>query len=334
MEYSARQIAEILGGRVDGNPDEKISNFARIESGRPGTICFFANPKYEQYVYTSKCSILIVNEDFKPSQDVHPTMVRVKDSYAAVAALLEYVTSQKKTYRRHRSLLSLVRCSARLGKRVYVGTFAYVGKRTVVGDCTRIGENVYIGDDVKIGKKCILHPGVRVCSGCVIGDNVILQPGCVVGSDGFGFAPLEDGSYKKIEHTGNVIIEDDVELGANTCVDRSQIGSTIIRRGVKLDNLCHVAHNVEIGENTVMAAMGGIAGSTVIGPRCVFGGQVGICGHISIAAETKCAAKSALISNVKESGQSFMGTPAIAYRNYMRSYALFKNAPYAKEEKK
>ena len=326
MEFTAKEIAEILSGTVDGNPEAKVSTFARIESGKPGAICFFANPKYEQYVYKCQADIIIVNKSFEPKEPVQATMVRVDDAYAAVAGLLDYVTAKKRQYRRHRGLHSRVRLSARLGKKVYVGDFAYIGKKAQVGDCTRIFENVYVGDGVKIGSYCTIYPGVRIYPGMVIGDNVIIHANAVVGSDGFGFAPLEDGTWKKIEHTGNVIIEDNVEIGANTCIDKSQMGSTIIRKGTKIDNLCQIAHNVEIGANTVMAAMGGIAGSAVIGEHCIIGGQVGIAGHIKIADNTSVAAQAGIMGNVKTSGQALMGTPAIPLREYLRSYAVFKKA--------
>lgn len=326
MEFTAKEIAEILSGTVDGDPDIKVSTFARIESGKPGAICFFANPKYEQYVYRCQADIIIVNKSFEPKEPVQATMVRVDDAYAAVASLLDYVTAKKRQYKRYRGLRSRVRLSARLGKKVYVGDFAYIGKKAQVGDYTRICENVYIGDDVKIGSYCIIYPGVRIYPGMVIGDNVIIHANAVVGSDGFGFAPLEDGTWKKIEHTGNVIIEDNVEIGANTCIDKSQMGSTIIRKGTKIDNLCQIAHNVEIGANTVMAAMGGIAGSAVIGEHCIIGGQVGIAGHIKIADNTSIAAQAGIMGNVKTSGQALMGTPAIPLREYLRSYAVFKKA--------
>ena len=286
MEFKAKEIAEILGGTVDGNPEVKVTTFARIESGKPGAISFFANPKYEQYVYTSKADIIIVNKTFEPKEPVSATMVRVDDAYAAVASLLDYVTAKKRSYKRYRGCRSRVRWSSKIGKKVYVGDFSYVGKRARVGDFTKIYENVYIGDDVKIGSHCIIYPGVRIYPGMVIGNNVIIHANAVIGADGFGFAPLEDGTWKKIEHTGNVIIEDDVEIGANTCIDKSQMDSTIIRRGVKIDDLCMIAHNVEVGRNTVMAAMTGIAGSTKVGEHCIFGGQSGIAGHLTIADNT------------------------------------------------
>ena len=326
MEFKAREIAEILGGTVDGNPEATVTTFARIESGKPGAICFFANPKYEHYVYECDADVIIVNKSFEPQKPVKATMVRVDDAYAAVASLLDYVTAKKRSYRRYRGCRSRIRCSARLGKKVYVGDFAYIGKKARIGDLTKIYEHVYVGDGVQIGSGCIIYPGVRIYPGMVIGNNVIIHANAVIGSDGFGFAPLEDGTWKKIEHTGNVIIEDDVEIGANTCVDKSQMGSTIVKKGTKLDNLCQIAHNVEIGPNTVMAAMGGIAGSTKVGEHCIIGGQVGIAGHLTVADNTSFGAQTGLLKSVKEPGQSFMGTPAIPYMEYMRSYTLFRKA--------
>ena len=326
MEFKAKEIADILGGTVDGNPEATVTTFARIESGKPGAICFFANPKYEHYVYKCKADIIIVNKTFEPKEPVSATMVRVDDSYAAVAALLDYVTAKKRSYKRYRGCRSRIRWSAKLGKKVYVGDFAYVGRNASVGDCTKIYENVYIGDDVKIGSFCTLYPGVRVYPGMVIGDRVTIHANAVIGADGFGFAPLEDGTWKKIEHTGNVIIEDDVEIGANSCIDKSQMGSTIVKKGTKIDNLCQVAHNVEVGPNTVMAAMSGIAGSSKVGEHCIIGGQVGIAGHLTVADNTSFGAQAGLISNVKTPGQYYFGTPAIPYMDYMRSYTAFKKA--------
>ena len=326
MEFKAKEIAEILGGTVDGNPEVTVTSFARIESGKPGAISFFANPKYEQYVYTSKADVIIVNRSFEPKEPVQATMVRVDDAYAAVAALLDYVTAKKRSYKRYRGCHSKVRWSAKVGKKVYVGDFAYVGKHSQIGDYTKIYEHVYIGDDVRIGSGCIIYPGVRIYPGCVIGNNVILHANAVIGADGFGFAPLEDGTWKKIEHTGNVIIEDDVEIGANTCVDKSQMGSTIVRQGVKIDNLCQIAHNVEVGRNTVMAAQTGVAGSTKIGEHCIIAGQVGIAGHLTIADNTTIGAQAGVLGKVKKEGEVLMGSPAFPLKDFMRSYALFKRA--------
>ena len=324
MEFKAKEIAEILGGTVDGNPEAVVTTFARIESGKPGAICFFANPKYEHYVYECKADIIIVNNTFEPKEKVSATMIRVENSYAAVAALLDYVTAKKKSYKRYRGWRSRIRWSAKLGKKVYVGDFAYVGKNAVIGDYTKIYENVYIGDDVKIGSHCVIYPGVCIYPGMEIGNNVIIHANAVVGTDGFGYAPLEDGTWKKIEHTGNVIIEDDVELGSFVGIDKSQMGSTIIRKGCKIDNHCQIAHNVEVGKNTVMAAMCGIAGSTKIGEHCILGGQVGIAGHLTIADNTSFGAQSGVITSIKKPGQQYFGTPALPYMDYMRSYAIFK----------
>ena len=324
MEFKAKEIAEILGGTVDGNPEATVTTFARIESGKPGAICFFANPKYEHYVYECKADIIIVNNTFEPKQEVSATMIRVDNSYAAVAALLDYVTAKKRSYRRYRGFRSRVRWSARLGKKVYVGDFAYIGRKAVVGDYTKVYEQVYIGDNVKIGSHCIIYPGVKIYPGMVIGDRVILHSNAVIGADGFGFAPLDDGTWKKIEHTGNVIIEDDVEIGANACVDKSQMGSTIVRKGCKIDDQCVIAHNVDVGPHTVMAAQTGIAGSAKIGEHCIFGGQAGVAGHITIADNTTVAGQAGILGNVKEGGKVLMGTPAIPYKDYFRSYAVFK----------
>ena len=326
MEFKAKEIAEILNGVVDGNPEATVSTFARIESGKPGAICFFANPKYEHYVYECKADIIIVNKTFEPKQPVSATMVRVDDSYAAVAALLDYVVARKRSYKRYRGLRSKIRWSAKIGRKVYVGDFAYVGKKSVIGDYTKIYENAFIGDDVTIGKYCTIYPGACIYPGTVIGDNVTIHANAVIGCDGFGYAPLEDGTWKKIEHTGNVIIEDNVEIGGCAGIDRSQMGSTIIRKGCKIDNHCQIAHNVEIGQNTVMAAMTGIAGSTKIGEHCIFGGQVGIAGHLTVADNTSFGAQSGLMGSVKKPGQAYFGSPAIPYMDYMRSYAVFKKA--------
>jgi len=324
MEFKAKEIAQILNGTVEGDPEVKVSSFARIESGKPGAICFFANPKYEHYVYECKADVIIVNNTFTPQKPVDATLVRVEDAYSSVAKLLEYVTAKKRSYKRHRGFRSKYYFSTKFGKKVYVGDFAYVGRKTKVGDYTKIYEHVYVGDNVSIGSHCIIYPGVRIYPGMVIGNNVIIHSNAVIGADGFGFAPLSDGSYKKIEHTGNVIIEDDVEIGANTTIDKSQMGSTVIHKGVKIDNLCQIAHNVEVGENTVMAAQTGIAGSTKIGKQCVIGGQVGIAGHLNVPDKTSFSAQAGLLKNIKEPGQIYMGSPAIPYKDFMRSYAIFK----------
>lgn len=324
MKFTVKQIAEVLSGTVEGNESAIITTFARIEHGKAGAISFYANPKYEKYVYTCSSSAIIVNRDFEPSSPVQATLIRVDNAYSAVAALLDYVTAQNRQFKRHRGLFCRIKCSAKVGKKVYVGSFAYIGKKSVIGSYTKIYEQVYIGDNVTIGEKCIIYPGVKIYPGTVIGDNVILHAGAVIGADGFGFAPQEDGTWKKIEHSGNVIIEDDVEIGANTCVDKSQIGSTIIRRGVKLDNLIQIAHNVELGRNTVSAAQTGIAGSTKIGEHCIIAGQVGISGHLTITDNTTIGPQAGIMTSITEEGKKFMGTPALSYIHFMRSYAKFK----------
>ena len=325
MEFTAKQLAEVLGGTVEGNPQEKVSSFAKIEHGKKGQLCFYANPKYEQYVYTSKASVLLVNSDFQPKQSVTPTLVRVKDAYSALADLLKYVSDQKKAYRRHRG-----RCrsawSAKLGKRVSVGDFVTIGKNTTIGDCTRIYDNVTIAEGCKIGSFCIIYPGVHVFPGTVIGDRVILHAGCIIGDDGFGNAPQADGTWRKIEHLGNVVIGNDVEVGSNTTIDKAPMESTIIGNGVRIDNLCQIAHNVVVGDNTVMAALTGIAGSTKIGKNCILAGQVGVVGHITIADNTTVGAKTGVIGNVRKSGQVLFGIPAIDHKTYLKAYAKFKQA--------
>ena len=326
MELTAQKLAEILKGSVDGDANATVTKFAKIEHGKPGALSFYANPKYEQYVYSSKASVILVNKSFEPKQSVSATMVRVDDAYNAVAELLKYVADQKKTYRRHRSLLSFCHPSARLGKRVNVKAFSYIGRHTRIGDNTIIHQHVTIGEDCTIGKNCIFYPGVRIYPGMVIGDNVILHAGVVIGSDGFGNAPQPDGSWKKIEHLGNVIIGNDVEIGANTTVDRAQMESTIIGNGVKIDNLCMIAHNVVIGDHTVMAAQCGIAGSTQVGKYCIFAGQVGLVGHLKVADHTTILAKSGLIGSVRKEGEMLFGTPAIPRSVYLRAYAKFKES--------
>ena len=326
MELTAKFLAQLLKGTVEGDENARATKFAKIEHGKPGTLSFFANPKYEPYVYTSQASILIVGKDFEPKEPVKPTMVRVENAYSAIAELLKYVSDKKKKARRHRSLRARWFCSTRFGKKVYVGDFAYVGRHTEVGDNTIIHEHVYIGDDCKIGKNCILYPGVRIYPGMVIGDRVILHSGVVIGADGFGNAPQPDGSWEKIEHLGNVVIGNDVEIGSNTTVDRAQMESTVIGNGVRIDNLCQIAHNVVIGDHTVMAAQVGIAGSTTIGKYCIIAGQVGIAGHLTIADHTTLLAQAGVIGNIRKEGETLLGSPCIPPQQYMRAYAKFRQS--------
>ena len=326
LEYSAAQLAEILHGTVDGDASARVTRFTKIENAKKGSLCFFANPKYEEYVYSGEPSVLLVNKDFVPKQPLPYTLVRVDNAYSALAELLKYIQESRRKYRRHRSCSATRFCSTHFGKKVYLGAHAYVGRRTVVGDFTHIGENVYIGEDCKIGSRCILYPGVRIYPGMVIGDNVIIHANAVIGSDGFGNAPQPDGTWKKIEHLGNVVIGDNVEIGAGTTIDRSEMESTIIGNGVKIDNLCQIAHNVVIGDNTVMAALTGIAGSAKIGKNCILAGQVGITGHVVIADNTTVGAQGGVIGNIRKSGQTLVGSPAIDAKLYLKAYALFKAA--------
>ena len=326
MEFTAKQLAQILKGTVDGDESAKVTSFAKIEHGKPGQLCFYANPKYEQFVYTCKASVLLVNKDFEPKETVNATMVRVDNAYTALAALLKYVASSKRTDRRHRGFRSSWFLTTKFGKKVNLGSHSYVGHHASVGDYTKIFENVYIGDDTRIGKHCIIYPGVVIYPGMVIGDNVIIHANAVIGSDGFGNAPQADGTWEKIEHLGNVIIGDNVEIGAGTTIDRAEMESTIIGKGVKIDNLCQIAHNVQIGENTVMAAQVGIAGSTKIGKNCIIAGQVGIAGHLEIADNTTLGAQAGVIGNVRKSGQVLLGSPTLPIKTYLRSYAKFKQA--------
>ena len=312
MEFTAKQLAKVLRGTVDGDPEAKVTSFAKIE------------PKYEHYVYECKATILLVNKTFEPKENVSCTMIRVEDAYTAVAELLKYVSAQKRTDRRHRGFRSSWFLTTKFGKKVYLGSHSYVGHHAVVGDYTKIYENVYIGDDTVIGSHCIIYPGVCIYPGMKIGNNVIIHSNAVIGSDGFGNAPQPDGTWEKIEHLGNVIIGDNVEIGAGTTIDKSEMESTIIGNGVKIDNLCQIAHNVIIGENTVMAAQCGIAGSTKIGKNCILAGQVGIAGHLEIADNTTIAAQAGVIGNIKKPGQVLLGSPAIPIKNYMRSYAVFR----------
>ena len=326
MELTAKFLAQLLKGTVEGDPEARATQFAKIEHGKPGTLSFFANAKYEPFVYSSQASIPIVSKDFQPKEPITPTLVRVEDAYTAVAQLLNYEAKKKKKARRHRSLRARWFLSTQFGKKVYVGDYSYVGRHTKVGDGTIIHEQVYIGDDCTIGRDCILYPGVRIYPGMVIGDRVILHSGVVIGADGFGNAPQPDGSWEKIEHLGNVVIGNDVEIGANSTVDRAQMESTIIGNGVRIDNLCMIAHNVVIGDHTVMAAQTGIAGSTQVGKYCIFAGQVGIAGHLKIADHTTICAQGGVIGNIRKEGQTLVGSPVIDVKQYMKAYALFKRA--------
>lgn len=324
MEFTAEQIASVIGGKIEGDKDAKVRTFAKIEEGVEGAISFLSNPKYTHYIYDTKSSVVIVNEDVELEGTVAPTLIRVKNAYESIAQLLQ-IYEASKPKKTGVSPQAYISPTAKLGKDCYVGPFACIGEGTVIGDGCQIYPHAVVGDNVKMGNGCILYPNTTVYQGCKIGNNVTLHAGSVIGADGFGFAPNADG-YDKIPQIGIVTIEDNVEIGANTCVDRSTMGSTVIRKGVKLDNLVQVAHNVEIGENTVMSAQVGIAGSTKVGSWCLFGGQVGIAGHITIGDKTFLGAQSGVPGSLK-GGEELIGTPPMNPRNYFKSQAIFRRLP-------
>ena len=324
MEFSASQIAEIVNGKVEGNPDAKVNYVSKIEEGKKGTLSFLANPKYTSYIYETNASIVLVNNDFKPEKEIKPTLIRVEDAYSAFAKLLE-VYNKIKLNKSGISDKAHICSTAKVGKNVYIGEFAFIGENTTINDNVKIYPQVYVGDNVKIGKDTTLYPGVKVYSDNLIGNNCILHGGAVIGSDGFGFAPQNGANYMKVAQIGNVILEDEVEIGSNTTIDRATLGSTIIHKGAKIDNLCQIAHNVEIGENTVIAAQTGISGSTKVGKNCLFGGQVGLIGHITIADEVKIAAQSGIGKNILKKGEIIQGSPGFEISKYRKSYIHFRN---------
>ena len=324
MEFTAQQIAAFLRGTVEGDPEVKVSNFSKIEEGKPGTLTFLANPKYEHHIYHTEASIVLVNQDFTPTEPIHTTLIRVENAYTALAQLLNMV-EQAKSKKSGVDSTAFIAPTASVGEDCYIGNMAYIGERVKLGNNCQVYPFAYIGDNVEIGDNTILYPHVTVYHDCRIGQHCILHAGSVIGADGFGFAP-EGEQYKKIPQLGNVVIEDNVEIGANTTIDRAVMNSTIIRQGVKLDNLIQIAHNVEVGENTVMAAQVGIAGSVKVGKHCMFGGQVGLAGHIQIADDVTLGAQAGVISSVKEA-TTLLGAPAIQARNFMRSSAIFNRLP-------
>lgn len=324
MEYTVAQIAQLLDGEVKGDENAVISKLSKIEEGGRGTLTFLANPKYEPYVYNTSATAVILNKDFVPEKEIPATLIQVSDSYEAFAKLLDFYNKQKKA-RFKVSRKSKIARSATIAKNIYVGEFVSIGENVEIGEETQVYPNVTILDNVKIGNNVILYPGVVVMPDTVIGNDCIIHSGAVLGSDGFGFAPSKEGDYTKIPQTGNVILEDNVEVGANACVDRATIGSTIIRKGAKVDNLVQVAHNVEIGSNTVIAAQVGMSGSSKIGDNCMFGGQVGIAGHISIANNTKVAAQSGISKTIVKENTALMGSPGFDVRSYRVAYVHFRN---------
>ena len=324
MEFTAKQIADFINGKVEGDANATVNTFAKIEEGVPGALSFLSNPKYTHYIYSTKSSIVLVNNDVVLEEPVHTTLIRVDNAYECIAKLLQLYQASMPV-KKGIDPLAFVSPTAKVGEDCYVGAFAYIGDNAVLGNGTQVFPHAYIGDNVKVGAKCLIKPNVTVYHGCVIGDNVTIHAGSVIGADGFGFAPNSDG-YDKIPQIGIVTIEDNVEIGANTCVDRSTMGSTIVRKGVKLDNLVQVAHNVEIGENTVMSAQVGIAGSTKIGAWCMFGGQVGIAGHSTIGDKTFLGAQSGVPGNIK-GNETLIGTPPMEPKAYFKSQAIFRRLP-------
>ncbi|HKL37555.1 MAG TPA: UDP-3-O-(3-hydroxymyristoyl)glucosamine N-acyltransferase [Bacteroidales bacterium] len=328
MEYTAQEIADILNGKIEGDPNTTVSGFSKIEEGKEGTISFIANPKYSKYINTTKASIVLVNKDFNKehANGAHLTLIRVEDAYQAFARLLTLQESNK-LKKSGISKMSTIHKSATLGKNVLIDDFVYIGENAVIEDNVKILPHTYIGEGVVIGKDTVIYPGVKIYNHCKVGANCYFHAGVVLGSDGFGFAPQSNNLYHKIPQVGNVIIEDQVEIGANTCIDRATIGSTVIRRGAKLDNLIQIAHNAEVGENTVIAAQTGISGSTKIGKNCMIGGQAGFVGHITIADGVKVAAQSGITSDIKKPGQVIQGAPAFDFHKYQKSYVLFRKLP-------
>jgi UDP-3-O-[3-hydroxymyristoyl] glucosamine N-acyltransferase len=322
MEFTAKQIAELINGTIEGDENASVSTFAKIEEGRKGAISFLSNPKYTHYIYDTDSSVVIINKNLELENEVKATLIRVDNAYECVAKLLQMYESMK-PQKTGIDSLAFISPKATIGKNCYIGAFAFIGDGVVIGDNTQIFPNTYIGDKVTIGNDCIINPNVTIYQGCIINNRVTIHSGTVIGADGFGFAPSENG-YDKIPQIGIVTIEDDVEIGANTCIDRSTMGSTYIRKGAKLDNLIQIAHNAEVGKNTVMAAQCGIAGSTKVGDWCMFGGQVGIAGHLHITDHTTVGAQAGITGSIKKEGQTIIGSPAIDAKTYMKSYAVYR----------
>jgi UDP-3-O-[3-hydroxymyristoyl] glucosamine N-acyltransferase len=326
MQFTAQEIAFVLNGTVEGDASAVVNQLAKIEEGAAGSLSFLANPKYEQYLYTTNASAVIVNNDLVLTEPVKTTLIRVDNAYSAFSVLLE----KYNTIKLHKTGIEqpcYIDPTAQIGDDVYIGAFAYIGPNVKIGNNSKIYPNTYIADNVTIGNNTTLFSGVVVYFDCVLGDNVIIHSGAIIGSDGFGFAPNADGTYTKVSQIGNVILEDDVEVGSNTTIDRATMGSTIIRKGVKLDNLVQIAHNVEIDKNTVIAAQSGISGSTKIGENVVVGGQVGMVGHITIAKGSQFQAQSGVGRNITEEGKKWAGSPAFPYADNMRSQVIFQRLP-------
>ena len=325
MKFTAAQIAGILEGEVEGDPNAEVDKLAKIEEGTAGSITFLANPKYTSFIYSTKASITIVADSFKAEDGLSTTLIKVKDPYNAFSKLLEYY-NQVKLNKSGIEQPSFISGTASYGENIYLGAFSYLGDQVKIGDDVKIFPNCYIGDNVKIGNNVIIFPGAKIYSETIIGNDCVIHGGVVIGADGFGFSPDQEGVYSKVPQIGNVVIEDNVDIGAGTTIDRATLGSTIIRKGVKLDNQIQIAHNVEIGENTAIAAQTGVAGSSKIGKNCLIGGQVGVAGHIHIGDRVKIQAQSGIGRNIKDD-EMIQGSPAFGYSEYNKAYVHFKNLP-------
>ena len=326
MEFTAATIAGFLKGEVVGDPQTTVNTIAKIEEGHKGALSFLANTKYEQYIYTTGSSIVLVNRTFVPASEIRATLIRVDNAYESFAALLRLV-DQARPRKKGIHPTAVIEPSASIGNDIYIGPYSYIGDNAVIGDNCAIYPQVYVGDNTKVGKGSTLYMGVKVYHECLIGEGCTIHAGSVIGSDGFGFAPQSENEFMKIPQLGNVILEDHVEIGANVAVDRATMGSTVIKKGVKLDNLIQVGHNVEIGDNTVMAAQTGIAGSTKIGKNCMFGGQVGIAGHLKISDGTRIGAQAGILGDIKEQNTTLLGSPAVDHRQFLRSSVVFNRLP-------
>lgn len=327
MQFTAAQIALLINGRVEGNPDTAVASFGKIEEAQAGQLSFLANPKYEEFLYSTGASIVIINEAQELKEPISATLIKVHDAYSAFAILLDKYQQIQRQQMTGIQQPVYIAASAKTGEHVFIGAFAYLGEKVVIGNGVKIYPNVFLGDQVVVGENSTIHPGVKIYHDCVIGKNVTIHAGAVIGGDGFGFAPQADGSLKKVPQIGNVIIEDGVEIGANTTIDRATIGSTLIKAGAKLDNLLQIAHNVEVGNNSVIAAQSGISGSTKIGNNVMIGGQVGIVGHIKIADGTKINAQSGVSKSIKNPNSAVTGSPAFDYTAALRSQAASRNLP-------
>jgi len=327
MQFSAAQIAMMINGRVEGNAEALVASFGKIEDAKPGQLAFLANPKYEEYLYSTKASIIIVNEKQELKHPIDATLIRVTDAYTAFAILLDKYQQIQNQQLSGVQQPAYIDATSKIGEHVFIGAFAYIGANAVIADGAKIFPHAYIGNNVLVGENTIVHPGVKIYHGCIIGRNVVIHAGTVIGGDGFGFAPQADGTYKKVPQIGNVIIEDNVEIGSNTTIDRGTMGSTLIKSGAKLDNLLQIAHNVEIGSNSVIAAQAGISGSTKVGNNVMIGGQVGIVGHLVIADGSKINAQSGVSKSIKKPNTAVSGSPAFDYTAALRSQAVARKLP-------